>query len=432
MLSVLGSAWALLLGMMLLQVGNGMQGTLIGVRGAIEGFSTFELSLITSAYFLGFLGGSRMTSAFIRRVGHVRVFAALGSFTSAAFILYPTITDPIAWFLLRVIVGFCLSGLYVTAESWLNNAASNDNRGKALSLYMIVQMLGIVAGQGLINVADPAGFVLFVIPSVLVSLSFMPILLSAMPTPAFDTTKPMSLGELYRKSPLAFVGMLLLGGVFSAQFGMSSVYGTQAGFSVAEVSIFVAALFGGSLIFQYPIGWLSDRIDRRVLIFWCGVVGACGCALGFMFSENFVVAVAAGLVLGGVSNPLYSLFIAYLNDYLEVDEMAAAAGGLVFIAGLGAIAGPLVTGYVMDVVGPGGFWVLLTALLVLMALYTAYRMTRRPSAYATEDNYEAVSYAAVVPGASPLAVEFAQEVYIDNAADEDESTDVSGAFEREG
>ena len=162
------SAWALLLGMMLLMIGNGLQGTLLGVRGEIEGFSTFQMSLVMSAYFVGFLGGSRMAPEMIRRGGHVRVFAALASFISAVLILYPTFADPWAWTVGRVVIGFCFSGVYVTAESWLNNAATNETRGQALSLYMMVQMAGIVAAQGLLVVADPSGYVLFVIPSVLV------------------------------------------------------------------------------------------------------------------------------------------------------------------------------------------------------------------------------------------------------------------------
>ena len=223
MKQVIASAWAILLGLMLLQVGNSLQGSLMGVRGALEGFNTLQLSLIASAYFVGFLGGSRLAPRMIRRVGHVRVFAALGSFISAVLILYPVLTNPYAWMALRVILGFSLSGVYVTAESWLNNASSNDTRGQALSAYMLVQMVGLVLGQGLLNFGDPSGFVLFIIPSVLVSLSFAPILLAVQPTPSFEETRPMSLGTLYKKSPLGFVGMILLGFVFSAQFGEAEI-----------------------------------------------------------------------------------------------------------------------------------------------------------------------------------------------------------------
>ena len=267
MIDVLKSAWALLLGMLLLMVGNGLQGSLIGIRGDIEDFTTFELSIITSAYFAGFLIGSRRAPEMIRRVGHVRVFAALGSFISAVLILYPTVTEPWAWVLFRIIFGFSFSGVYVTAESWLNNASTNENRGKALSLYMIVQMAGIIVAQGLLNVADPAGFILFVIPSVLVSLSFAPILLTASQSPSFDTTKAMNLRELYRSSPTGIVGMFVLGGIFSAQFGMASVYGTVAGFSVAQISAFVSAIFFGGLLFQWPAGWISAGTELAASVF---------------------------------------------------------------------------------------------------------------------------------------------------------------------
>ncbi len=421
MLDVLKTSWALFLGMLLLMMGNGLQGTLLGVRGDIEGFTTFDLSLITSGYFLGFLGGTMMAPGFIRRVGHVRVFAALGSFISAALILYPALTDPWAWIVLRVIIGFCFSGVYVTAESWLNNASSNDNRGKSLSLYMIVQMAGIVTGQGLMNVADPGGFILFIIPSVLVSISFAPILLSVSPTPSFETNRNMSLADLYKVSPLGFIGMFLLGGIFSAQFGMSAVYGTLAGLSVAQISVFVSAIFVGALFMQYPIGWISDRMDRRVLIMWTSALGAMAAAAAMMAGNNFTVLLVAAFLVGGTSNPLYSLLLAYTNDYLESEDMAAASAGLLFVNGLGAITGPLIIGWVMTRFGPSGFWSVIMMLLAAVVVYGVYRSFRRASSYANEDEYEAVPYAVVVPGSSPVVAEVAQEYFADAAEEIAES-----------
>jgi len=415
MLQVLSSSWALLLGIMLLMVGNGLQGTLLGIRGGIEGFSTFEMSIVMSAYFVGFLGGSRSAPELIRRVGHVRVFAALGSFISAVLILFPVLTDPIAWSILRVCIGFCFSAVYVTAESWLNNAASNENRGQSLSLYMIVQMFGIVAAQGLLAYGDPSGFVLFVIPSVLVSISFAPILLSVNPTPAFDTTKPMSLRELFHVSPLGCVGMFLLGGIFSAQFGMAAVYGTELGLSVKQISVFVATIYVGALFLQYPIGWMSDRMDRRLLILIVALIAALSGMFGVLFDSYFTVLLAVAFVIGGMSNPLYSLLIAYTNDFLEHDDMAAASGGLVFINGLGAIGGPVITGWIMGVYGPSGFWLFITLLLFTLAAYAGYRMTQRKS-IPVEDTG---AYVAVSPSSSPIAVEVAQEWAIETAVEEE-------------
>ena len=417
MWQVFSGAWALLLGMMLLQVGNGMQGTLLGVRGALEGFSTTQMSVVMSAYFAGFLFGSRMAPEMIRRVGHVRVFAALGSMISAVLILYPTLADPWAWSVGRVVIGFCFSGVYVTAESWLNNSATNATRGKALSLYMIVQMAGVVTAQGLLVLGDPSGYVLFVIPSVLVSLAFAPILLSVSPTPAFDTTKPLSLRQIMAVSPLGCVGMFLLGGVFSAQFGMAPVYGAEAGLSVPQISIFVSMFFVGAMVLQYPIGWLSDRMDRRVLICGAAALMGAGAVLGVVLGAVFVPLLVTAFIIGGMSNPLYSLLIAYTNDFLDHDDMAAAAGGMVFINGLGAVTGPLVTGWLMGVIGPRGFFVVVAVLGLSIAAYAAYRMTQRAAPAPDKTD----SYTAVAPSASPMAVEFAQEFAIETAQEGEET-----------
>ena len=419
MLQVIASAWALLLGMGLLMIGNGLQGTLLGVRGEIEGFTTLQMSFVMSAYFVGFLGGSRLAPEMIRRVGHVRVFAALASFISAVMIMYPMLTDPIAWSIGRVIIGFCFSGVYVTAESWLNNAASNENRGQALSLYMVVQMTGIVSAQALMLIGDPAGYETFVIASILVSVSFAPILLSISPTPAFDTAKPMTLKQLMQTSPLGCVGMFLLGGIFSAQFGMASVYGARAGLTLLEISTFVASFYVGALVLQYPLGWLSDRTDRRILILSVSVLGGCSALVGMVLGLTFPVLLAAAFVIGGMSNPLYSLLIAYTNDYLEHEDMAAASGGLVFINGLGAIAGPLITGWLMGdaVFGPQGFFLFIAGLLFAMAAYALYRMTQRASVPVDETGTMSPMY----PTASPVAMEVAQEVAIEAAQDEEEA-----------
>ncbi len=425
MLRVIASTWALMLGMFLLMVGNGLQGSLIGIRGAIEEFSTGELSLITSAYFVGFLFGSRTAPELIRRVGHVRVFAALGSFISAILILYPTVAEPWAWILLRVAFGFSFSGVYVTAESWLNNTSTNENRGKTLSLYMIVQMSGIMASQLLLNVGDPSGFILFVIPSVLVSLSFAPILLAATTTPTFESTKPMKLREIYELSPLGVVGMFLLGLIFAAQFGMASVYATEAGFSISQIGLFVSTIFFGGLVMQVPIGWSSDRMDRRLLILVAAIGGTMAGALGWFAGDNFSIILIAAFFMGGFSNPLYALLIAYSNDYLEVENMAAASGGLLFINGMGAIAGPIVAGWAMTNLGPGGWWGFMMVVMLVMSAYIAFRITQRQSVYAEESDYDAVAYAPVLPMGTAVAVEAAQEFYAENV-EADEEVDGEG------
>lgn len=410
MLVVLRNSWALLFGMMLLMLGNGMQGTLLGIRGEIENFGNFEMSVVMSCYFLGFLFGSRMAPEMIRRVGHVRVFAALGSMISAVLVLYAVAPNWIAWSLMRVLIGFSFSGVYITAESWLNNSSTNETRGQALSLYLIMQMIGIIAAQILLNVGDPAGYILFIIPSILVSLAFTPILLSISPAPAFESTKPLSFRRLYKASPLGCVGMFLLGGVFSAQFGMAAVWGAQTGLSVRDISIFVAGIYVGGLFLQYPIGWLSDRMDRRKLVLWLSALGGIVLAVPVAWDAPFVALVLIGALAGGISNPLYSLLVAYVNDYLDKSDMAAASAGLIFINGLGAISGPLITGWMMAQIGPKGFFLFMAILFAALAGYAAWRMTQRR---ATPD--ASGSFTALSPNTSVISVEVALERADDDA-----------------
>lgn len=416
MFLVLANSWALLLGVMLLMVGNGVQGTLLGVRGAIEGFTTFEMSMVMSAYFLGFLFGSRLAPEMIRRVGHVRVFAALGSLISAVLVLYAVAPNWIAWALMRVVMGFCFSGVYVTAESWLNNSSTNETRGQTLSAYMIVQMIGIIAAQGLMNVGDAGGYLLFVLPSVLVSLAFTPILLSVSPAPVFETTANMSFKRLFAASPLGCVGIFVMGGVFSALFGMASVWGTQAGLTVPQLSIFIATIYLGGLVFQLPIGRLSDRMDRRHLILLVAMAGAASMVLPVLFDPGFYMLLVLALVIGGISNPLYSLLLAHTNDFLEPNDMAAASGGLLFINGVGAIAGPPITAWMMGLVGPSGFFLYIGVLLTALTAYAGWRTTRRP-APAVEGTG---TFASFSPQASAVALEAVMEVAQEGAGSEPE------------
>jgi MFS family permease len=415
MLKVLAGSWALLLGLTLLMLGNGLQGTLLGIRGAIEGFATWQMSVVMSSYFLGFLAGSQLTPHMLARVGHVRVFAALGSLISAVLVLYATLPDWMVWSVLRVVIGFSFAGVYVTAESWLNNAATNETRGQTLSLYMIVQMVGIIAAQALLNAADPGGYTLFVIASVLVSVAFTPILLSVSPAPPFSTTRAMSFGRLYRVSPLGCVGIFLMGGVYAAIFGMGAVWGGLKGLSVLEISIFVAAIYVGGLVFQYPIGWLSDRVDRRQLIAAVAMACAGAALVAALVPMPFVGLAVVALVIGGLANPLYALLLAHTNDFLKSDDMAGASGGLLFINGVGAVAGPLAIGALMDGVGPEGFFLFIAGLCVMLGFYTLWRMTRRgPRALADQG-----AYTPLTPSASVVTLEAAFEAKATDATEVD-------------
>ncbi|WP_306755200.1 MFS transporter [Paracoccus actinidiae] len=403
MLSVLRTTWPLFLGILLLMVGNGMQGTLLGIRGGIEGIPTFQMSVAMSGYYAGFLLGSLSVPALIKNVGHVRVFAALGSMISSVLVLYSVEPNWIWWTLLRVIIGYCFCGVYITSESWLNAGSTNENRGQTLSAYMIVQLLGIVAAQALLNLSDPGGYTLFIVASVLVSFAFMPILLSARPAPQFQTIKRMTFGQLYRASPLGCVGIFLIGGVFAVLSGMSSVWGATIGLSVAQISIFVAASYAGGLVMQYPIGWISDRYDRRKLVLMLSAVGAVTGIAVLASQPGTLGLIVAGALMGGLVNPIYALLLAYTNDYLDQSDMAAASAGLLFIYGIGSMGGPIITGWLMELIGPDGFWLYMGVLLGMLAVYAGWRTTRRRALTPEEQG----NFAVITPNATTIAVEAA-------------------------
>ena len=412
MLHVLKTSWALLLGMLLLLLGNGLQGTLLGIRGSIEGYDAETMAFVMSGYYLGFLLGSRRATPMIARVGHVRVFAALASTISAAFILYAAAPEAWVWTLMRFVVGFSFAGVYVVAESWLNDAATNETRGQALSLYMIVQMVGIISAQFILTLADPA--------------RLHPVRrdvgagLGQLPADPADRRRPRppSRRRSRCRSPSssasrrsAASGTFMLGGVYAGIFAMGSVFGTAKGLTVAQISTFVAAIYTGGLVFQYPIGWLSDRMDRRRLILFLTAGGAVLTLLGALVSERYLAILVLGFVIGGVANPLYALIIAYTNDFLEPQDMPAASGGLLFINGLGAITGPFLIGVMMTRFGPDAYFAYIGGLFALIALYAGYRMTRRSAPPSSEP------YAPVLPQASPVALEVAQEVAIERASE---------------
>ncbi|MCI4660293.1 MAG: MFS transporter [Neomegalonema sp.] len=431
MVGLLRNSWTLFLGIALLSIGNGLQGTLLGLRGSLEGFSANTLGFVMGGYYIGQLMGAWFTPALLRKVGHIRVFAAYGSIISAVLILYILAIDPIAWFVLRVIVGYTFAGIYIVAESWINDAASNENRGKAMSTYIFMQMSGIVIGQLCLNLGDPAEYGLFVLISVLVSLSFAPVLLTVGPTPVFATARPMTLLGLYRTSPFGTVGILMLGGVLSACFGMGAVYAKQAGFTVVEISIFLTLIYLGAVLSQIPVGWLSDQIDRRVLVILVALTGALASLVGGVLGplvlfeiEGVRVSVffLSALVLGAMTNPIYGLLIAHLADHLEKDDLASASSGMLFLHGVGATIGPVVVGYLIAFGGADAWWFYLAMLQGAIVAYGLWRLTQR-SGIAPEDT---APYAPMAPQLSAVGMEVMQDSAIE-AAEHEEGTAQQGA-----
>ncbi len=400
MVAAVASVWALLLGMALLMVGNGLQGSLLGVRASLEGFPTTVIGLLMSGYYIGFLASSTLTPKLVARVGHIRVFGALASLASIAILIHAVLVQPFTWGLMRLVSGFCYAGLYVVAESWLNDQASNQTRGQLLSVYMVVSLGGMALGQGLLNLADPAGTRLFILVSILVSLAVIPMLLSARPGPPFAALAKVSPGELYRISPLGVIGMLATGIAQGGFFGMAAVYGRAVGFSVREISLFIGCWLVGGVLLQWPIGRLSDAFDRRLVLtlatFAAALLALLGPLLVGRSEPGMLLAVA---LFGGLNLPMYSLCIAHTNDFLRPEQIVRASGTLVLAAGLGAAFGPVTAGAMMTLVGPAGFFWWLAAIHAAIGLFAIWRMTRRRALPLAEQG----PYVALPPRATPAA-----------------------------
>lgn len=404
MVVAIKSCWALLIGIALIMIGNGLQGTLLGLRATLEGFSTGTIGAVMTGYFAGFLVGSILVPKFLKNVGHIRVFAALASLASVSVLIHPLYAEPLPWFLLRLITGFSYAGLYVVAESWLNDIATNETRGQLLGVYMVIMLGGAGAGQFMLNLSSPSGTELFILISVLVSFSVVPISLSVSKGPKFDAPEHISVRALYRASPLGLVGALVTGMSYAAIFSMAAVFGDAIGFSVAWISYFVASILFGGVLLQWPVGWISDRMDRRQVIIAVALLAATSVLLGFALINRSPVGFLALMALfGGMSLPLYSLFIAHTNDHLRAEQMVAASATLVLVGGIGAMMGPTLCATAMSVFGPGGFFWYLAGVHVLIASFAIYRMTRRPARPLDEQRH----YASVSPRATGIAAAIA-------------------------
>jgi MFS family permease len=330
-----------------------------------------------SSFYVGFLLGSIMTPKITARVGHIRVFAALAALASASILVHAVFIQIPVWIALRFISGFCFAGLYIVAESWLNDRATNENRGKLLSLYMVVSYLGVGVGQLLLNLAEPTEYLLFILTSVLISVAVVPLLLSAGSPPAFRESVNISLRELFRLSPLGIVSMFAVGLVTATFFALGPVYGQRIGLNVENISYFMAAAVAGTILLQGPVGALSDYFDRRIVLTTVTILAALAAAICVPLSQdsNLFLFLSVGF-FGGLAFPLYSICIAYTNDHLHPSQMIAASGALVLTGGFGAVLGPVLIASVMDQFGEQAFFWSMGGVHGLMGLYAIYRMTR--------------------------------------------------------
>lgn len=376
----LRGATPLLIGLSVLLMSVGLQNAVVGLRARAEGFGSLEIGAVMSLYYVGFLAGSRRAPADLQRVGHVRVFAALASIASASVLLHPVLIHPIAWAALRALNGYCISGLYVTAESWLNAESNNSIRGTVLSAYLVVIGVGLSAGQLAINFADVAGPNLFVLASVLSSVSLLPLVLTPTPGPRFVEPDRLPLRRVAAMVPLGVFGCFVSGVTQGAIFGLGAVYGDRIGLRISEISVLLTLLTVGGVVLQFPIGVLSDRIDRRSVIAATGAAAAA-------FALLLIPVVGPGwdlwvlaFFLGGLSLPLYSLAAAHANDYLTDQQVVPVAGTLVLVFGAGATIGPIGGSSAMRFGGDEGFLWYLAAWHLLLGAYAAWRITQRGAA----------------------------------------------------
>jgi len=378
MLHTLLSIWALFAGIGLITMGSGLQGTLIGVRASLEGFSIVATGVVMSCYYAGFFLGSKLAPKLVSRVGHIRAFAAFTSLASAAVLLHAVFISPFIWGVIRVVIGFAFAGLFVVAESWLNDLGTNQIRGRLLSTYMAVQHAGFFFGQFFLGIGDPGGFNLFVLISVLLSLALIPILTTVTPVPHFEIYNPVPLRDLYRISPLGVFGAVGAGMGQGAFWGLGAVYAQRTGFSLVEISMFMASIILGGFVWQWPIGWLSDRFDRRKVlqrVSWAGAAMALACVAVSYYFKPFLLLFT--FCLGGLTLPLYSLLLAHTNDHLSRPQMVAASSAMVMVYGFGAFLGPLAAAGVMMLTGPAGFFYSQALFYFAIGGFALYRMGKR-------------------------------------------------------
>jgi MFS family permease len=391
MFKILKSSWALFTGYFILMVAHGFQGNLLGVRSVIEEFNFIATGSIMSGYFVGYFIGANSIPNLVSRVGHIRVFAALASMASLSILIHAVFVNPIIWTMARFITGFALVGIFIVMESWLNDRANNRTRGQLLSVYMFITLIGISLGSLLLNFSSPDKYEPFILISLLLSFALIPILLTKRKAPKFKKQGFINIKGLFKTSPLATVSMFCTGLIHSALFSLGAVYAAKMNFTIFEISLllFIITVCGG--LFQWPIGYFSDKSDRRLIIIICTFVAAVFAFLAIYVSgaslENMYLAISADRnkilfflffgIYAGMAIPLFTLNLAYVNDYMEKAKFVSAGAGMQIIFGLGAMMGPFLCSTLMSAFGTNGFFIYLLIFHLIIGLFGLYRITRR-------------------------------------------------------
>ena len=369
------ATWGLFVGLALLLFAAGLFGTLLGVRSELAGLPTVASGLISSSYYLGFLIGSRAALTALSRVGHIRAFSALASLLSAAVLGIGLTASPWSWAGLRLVTGMCMAGQYVVAESWLNDLADNENRGRILAVYNVVSIAAFGSGQVMQFAFDARLMTGFAIASIVISLAVAPVALSERAVaPAVGQRERISLRELARAVPTGVGSCFLVGVAHGALLGMAAVFATRSGLSPGRIGLFVAAPSVGGVVLQWPISSASDDIDRRAIGALAAVGAMVGGALLLVGPATSPVAIALIGLVGGLSFPLYAIAGAYTNDWIEPQHVNAAASQLVTLYGIGAAIGPITAALLMNAFGTHGYYWALIGLHAAIASFFVYRM----------------------------------------------------------
>ena len=385
MRALLAAIFSLLLSYCLFIMGNGLFNTLLGVRARIEGFSNDVTGLVMSGHFIGLLLGSLFAARVVQRVGHIRAFAAFASAMSIVALCHPLWINPVFWFGLRLLTGFSMAGLILVTESWLNTRAPDGKRSQTMALYMTSNYLAAGTGQFLLPLADPGGFRLFIIASILYSLALLPMLLTGASAPPTSRGERAGLGEVLRVSPVAFVGAVFAGLLSGGWFGMGPVFAGNVGFSIPQVSVFMACGVLGGFMLQMPVGRIADRFDRRFVLAAIAAVAAAGAAWALL-EANYVIShggeprvtlFVAIFIYVGITTTVYSLCNAHANDLSHPERRIQTASGLLLAFAAGASLGPTLSGVVMTRFGDSALFGLFIALHLALSAFAIYRSTRR-------------------------------------------------------
>ena len=374
----LGAVRSLLAGVILVMACNGLLRVALGVRAELEDFGLAVIGIVMAGNFLGFLFGTKLAEHFIATVGHIRVFAALASVAAASGMLHLIWVHPVSWTVLRFVFGLCLAGILVTVESWLNDMATNATRGRMLSRYMIVTMVGLGAGQLMLNSADPGGFKLFMISSALISLAVVPVSLSVSAAPPLPVPEPISLRKLIKVVPLGILTSFCVGVSQGCLMGLGAFYAASEGLSNTRISLFVVSPIVGSVVFQWLVGSASDRMPRRYVILVVAVAAAASAGLHLLVEVGSALSLLLMFVHGGSTFPLYSLAVATTADSVSPAQLTGASASVVRVTGVGAVVGPTLGGALMALVAPWAFFAVLVAFHAVIVVYALYRMLTGP------------------------------------------------------